>query len=220
MLPQQWGAWKIFSFFFAFSFVIAAAILYPTARHLRSSLKRLRSFFFCSQNCTFVSSDQGKGQNFIEKKQSSPGNGNPLSLSLSLYLSVIDFCCEHFWPKWHARKVLLHAQSFSEPARRRIPTVADYVIFLTTLYDIIFWWGLYTCNLFFSKFQLNLFLFFFPNFSWTFFFFLFSKFQWRNFEELVYWWFCIIFSRLIESVVQSSLDNSKDNSKDNSRDNS
>jgi hypothetical protein len=127
----------------AFSFVIAAAILYPTARHLRSSLKRIRSFFFCSQNCTFVSSDQGKGQNFIgKKKKSSPGNGNPLSLSLSLslsiYLSAIDFCSDHFWPKWHARKALLHAQSFSEPARRRIPTVADYVIFLTTLYDIIF----------------------------------------------------------------------------------
>jgi hypothetical protein len=129
-------------FFFAFSFVIAAAILYPTARHLRSSLKRLRSFFFCSQNCTFVSPDQGKGQNFIEKKKAHLETENPLSLSLSLslsiYLSAIDFCCEHFWPKWHARKVLLHAQSFSEPARRRIPTVADYVIFLTTLYDIIF----------------------------------------------------------------------------------
>ncbi len=131
----------LFFFFWLFSFVIAAAILYPTARHLRSSLKRLRSFFFCSQNCTFVSSDQGKGKKIIEKKKSSPGNGNPLflsSLSLSLYLSAIDFCCEHFWPKWHALKALLHAQSFSEPTRRRITTVADYVIFLSTFYDIIF----------------------------------------------------------------------------------
>jgi hypothetical protein len=24
--------------------------------------------------------------------------------------------------------------------------VADYVIFLTTLYDILFWWWLYNCN--------------------------------------------------------------------------
>jgi hypothetical protein len=32
----------------------------------------------------------------------------------------------------------LHAQSFSEPTRRRITTVADYVIFLSTFYDIIF----------------------------------------------------------------------------------
>jgi hypothetical protein len=79
----------------------------------------------------------------LKKKKSSPGNGNPLSKALSLSLSpsislqsTFDACTLR--PKWHARKALLHAQSFSEPAQRRIPTVADYVIFLTTLYDIIF----------------------------------------------------------------------------------
>ncbi len=220
MLPQQVRGLKNLLLFFIFLlFLLLLLLLYFIPPHdICAHLSRdYGAFFFCSQNYTFVSSDQGKGQNLIEKKISSPGNGNPLSLSLSLslYLSAIDFCCEHFWPQWHARKALLHAQSFSEPSRRRIPTVADYVIFLITLYDIIFWWWLYTCN---SA----------PNFSWTFFlfsfiqisvepffFFLFSKFQWLNFEELVYWWFCV-FRRLVESIVQSSLDNSKDNSRDNS----
>jgi hypothetical protein len=89
MLPQQVRGLKNLLLFFIFLlFLLLLLLLYFIPPHdICAHLSRdYGAFFFCSQNYTFVSSDQGKGQNLIEKKISSPGNGNPLSLSLSLSL--------------------------------------------------------------------------------------------------------------------------------------